>query len=100
MAENANIDKTAELLLTLPEGFEIWRINPLALLEQDKNARVQSPAKFKSLVRNIKARGGLESLPLVARREDRFFIISGTTGSARPSKRSSKRLSYWLTRRT
>jgi hypothetical protein len=66
-----------ELLLSLPEGFEIWRIHPMLLKEQDKNAQVQPPKMFKALVRNIKVRKALESLPLCAHVENAFWIISG-----------------------
>jgi hypothetical protein len=66
-----------EMLLALPEGFEIWRIAPALLREQDKNARVLSSPMFKSLVRNVQARGALESLPLVHREHTTFSIISG-----------------------
>jgi hypothetical protein len=66
-----------EKLLDLPEGFEIWRISPLLLKEQDKNARVQSSQTFKALVRNVKKRGALESLPFCARDGETFWIISG-----------------------
>lgn len=67
-----------QLLVELTdEGLEIWRLSPLLLKEQDKNARVQSHNAFTALVRNIKNRGALESLPFVSRHEDDFYIISG-----------------------
>jgi hypothetical protein len=66
-----------EKLLDLPEGFEIWRVSPLSLKEQNKNARVQSNGTFKSLVRNVKKRGALEGLPFCARTGTEFWIISG-----------------------
>ncbi len=73
---NASKDKP-EKLLDLPEGFEIWRISPLLLKEQDKNAQVQSSSTFKALVRNVKKRGALEGLPFCARDGETFWIISG-----------------------
>lgn len=66
-----------EKLLDLPEGFEIWRVPPLLLKEQNRNARVQPGKMFNSLVRNIKKRGALESLPFCGRDGDVFWIISG-----------------------
>jgi hypothetical protein len=79
VAKNENLNPTDELVVDLPaEGFEIRRVNPILLVERDKNARVQSPAKFKALVRNAKNRKALESLPLCYRREDgKLGIISG-----------------------
>lgn len=68
---------TPEKLLDLGDGLEIWRVSPLSLRERDKNARVESPKVFRSLVRNIKKRKAMESLPFVARREMEFEIISG-----------------------
>jgi hypothetical protein len=69
--------KKPELLIKLEEGFEIWRISPLLLKEQDKNARVQSSGTFKSLVRNVTKRKALESLPYVAKVGEDFWIMSG-----------------------
>jgi hypothetical protein len=66
-----------EKLLDLEEGLEIWRISPLRLHEQEKNARVQSHHAFTSLARNVKTRGALESMPFVSRQGDTFWIISG-----------------------
>ena len=66
-----------EKLLDLEEGFEIWRIPPMMLKEQDKNAQVQPPSMFKALVRNVSKRKALESLPFCGRSEGTFWIISG-----------------------
>lgn len=66
-----------ERLLELPEGLEIWRVSPLTPKEQDKNARVQAPSTFKNLIRNVKKRNALESLPFCGRNGDDFWIISG-----------------------
>jgi hypothetical protein len=66
-----------ERLLELGDGLEIWRIAPMRLREQDRNARVMSPQQFAALVRNIAKRKALESLPLVHKVGDEFFIISG-----------------------
>lgn len=75
------VEKTAlpspEKLLDLEEGFEIWRISPLLLREQNKNAQVQPQSMFKSLVRNVAKRKALESLPFCGRSEEAFWIISG-----------------------
>jgi len=66
-----------EKLLDLAEGFEIWRVSPQAVREQEKNARVQAHTTFTGLTRNIKTRGALESLPFVHRDGDTFWLISG-----------------------
>jgi len=67
----------AEKLLDLDEGLEIWRVSPFRLKEQERNARVQSSHAFTSLVRNVKTRGALESLPFVCRQGEDFYIVSG-----------------------
>lgn len=61
----------------LGNGLSIAEVNISELREQDLNARIMGNDAFKQLVKNIKKRGGLESLPFCALRDGRIEIISG-----------------------
>lgn len=52
-------------------------VDPTILKGQQKNARYMLPEKFKTLVKNVKSEGSLESVPLVVKNGDRYEIISG-----------------------
>lgn len=61
----------------LGHGLKIVSVAITDIREQDKNARLMKADMFKQLVANIKKRGTLESLPLVAKMGDRLEIVSG-----------------------
>jgi hypothetical protein len=64
----------------LEQGLSLWKIGLDRLREQDKNARVLEGQKFKALQEIIARDKRLESLPLVAPKDDghnEFQIISG-----------------------
>ncbi len=61
----------------LGNGLVIAEVNVNEVREQDLNARMMSNDAFKQLVKNIKKRGGLESLPFCALKDDKIEIISG-----------------------
>lgn len=70
----------SERLLELESGLAIWKIGIDKLREQDKNARVMEGDLFKILENTIKKDKRLESLPLVAFKDDgrnEFQIVSG-----------------------
>jgi len=71
-------EEKIEKVIDLEEwGMSIWKGHPDALREQDKNARVMDKNLFDRLKSNISKEKRLESLPLCAKRNDRFEIVSG-----------------------
>lgn len=61
----------------LGTGLYVAKVPTELLREQDINARVMDDGKFKQLVKNIKKRGTLESLPLCAYTDRGIEIVSG-----------------------
>src|SRR6266704_1995912 len=66
-----------EKVLDLGNGLELWKVPPSALREQDVNARSMPKAMFERLAQTIARDKRLESLPLCAKTERGFEIISG-----------------------
>src|SRR5438552_3849037 len=64
-------------ILELGNGLELWKAHPSALREQDVNARSMPKAMFERLAQTIARDKRLESLPLCAKTERGFEIISG-----------------------
>lgn len=63
--------------LVLPNGLEIWEMPLSALREQDKNARFMSKEMQERLTLTIRRDKRLESLPLCAKTEFGYEIVSG-----------------------
>src|SRR5437870_868386 len=64
-------------ILELGNGLELWKVHPSALGEQDVNARSMPKAMFERLSQTIARDKRLESLPLCAKTDRGFEIISG-----------------------
>lgn len=72
----------AERLAVLGDGLAVWRVHHDLIREQDKNARVMTPAIFDRLAKNIARERRLESLPFARiwvnpAGNAEFLIISG-----------------------
>lgn len=58
-------------LYDLGNGMSVCKVDiNKELREQDLNARIMSGQAFSQLVKNIKKRGGLESLPYCVKKDD------------------------------
>src|SRR2546427_679740 len=66
-----------ERILELGNGLELWKVHASTLREQDVNARSMPKAMFERLSQTIARDKRLESLPLCAKTESDFEIISG-----------------------
>lgn len=67
-----------EQIADLGNGLYIVKVNiNMELREQDLNARIMSKKAFAQLVKNIKKRGSLESLPYCVQKDDVIEIVSG-----------------------
>lgn len=67
-----------EQIADLGNGLYIVKVNiNMELREQDLNARIMSKKAFAQLVKNIKKRGSLESLPYCVQKDDIIEIVSG-----------------------
>ena len=67
-----------EQIADLGNQLYIVKVNiNMELREQDLNARIMSKKAFAQLVKNIKKRGGLESLPYCVQKDDVIEIVSG-----------------------
>lgn len=67
-----------EILNDLGNGLKIAKVDiNKELREQDLNARIMGKQAFSQLVKNIKRRGGLESLPYCALKDGSVEIVSG-----------------------
>lgn len=65
-------------LYDLGNGMSVCKVDiNRELREQDLNARIMSGQAFSQLVKNIKKRGGLESLPYCVKKDDVIEIVSG-----------------------
>jgi hypothetical protein len=54
---------TNQKIADLGDGLEVWMVAGTSLREQTINPQIMRPRDFDRLVENIRARGGLESLP-------------------------------------
>jgi hypothetical protein len=66
-----------QVITTLGEQLELWKVHVDATREQDLNARSMPPAMFERLQATIARDGRLESLPLFAQTDRGIEIISG-----------------------
>lgn len=67
------------VLVDLGNDLQVWRLDPHEMREQEVNAHIMPPEMFDALVRNVKKRGRLESMPYCARpgNEGLVEIVSG-----------------------
>lgn len=68
---------SAEKVLELGNGLELWKVPPSEVREQDVNARSMTPKMFERLEKTIQRDGRLESLPFCATADRGLEVVSG-----------------------
>ena len=71
----SEVDRLNEGLINHPYKLALVNVSELEFLE--KNARYMTNEMFRNLVDNIKRDGGLSSVPLCWKHDDKYRVLSG-----------------------